>query len=312
MSNILITGGTGSLGQALVKKLLTPKKDVVKYKDVPLIWDSQCNKVIVYSRSEHKQEEMCNALSETHDVSNLRFFLGDIRDRARLDTALRGNAVSSIINAAALKVVPKGEYDPIEFVKTNIYGVQNIIEAAAEHGVYKVMQVSTDKAVAPINLYGATKLTAEKMILAANNMYGYSGPVYGFVRYGNVVGSSGSVVPLFRKQYANRQPFTITDPRMTRFWITLDEASDFVLDSLELLGLDDTRRVSIPDMPATNIVDVARAIGGKKYPINITGTRPGEKIHEIIALEGEGGALKNSEDAPRMSVAKIRKALKRI
>jgi len=174
------------------------------------------------------------------------------------------------------------------------------------------MQVSTDKAVAPINLYGATKLTAEKMILAANNMYGYSGPVYGFVRYGNVVGSSGSVVPLFRKQYANRQPFTITDPRMTRFWITLDEASDFVLDSLELLGLDDTRRVSIPDMPATNIVDVARAIGGKKYPINITGTRPGEKIHEIIALEGEGGALKNSEDAPRMSVAKIRKALKRI
>lgn len=297
--SILITGGTGSLGQALTKRLLT---------------DNLFEKIIIYSRSESKQELMQHALSQHPRKDCLRFFIGDIRDSARLATALRGNDVTTIVNCAALKVVPVGEYNPIEFIKTNINGMQNVIEAAAEFRVSRVLQISTDKAVYPINLYGATKLTSEKMILAANNMYGQLGPRYGFCRYGNVVGSNGSVVPLFIRQYNHDLPFTITDPLMTRFWVTMDEAVELVLIGLQELSHVCGSRVFIPKMKATRVVDVAEAIGGPNYKCSEVGARPGEKMHEAMYTQDEvfPGVARTSDVAELMSVEEIRAALKQL
>lgn len=268
--NILITGGTGSLGQALVAKLL------------PL---PTYQKIIVYSRDEHKQEQLKIKLK---DHPKLRFFIGDIRDKERLMLAL--NNVDQVIHTAALKIVPTAEYNPFEAIKTNVLGTQNLIDSCIYHKdvVRKIIFVSTDKAVSPINLYGATKLCAEKLIIAANNIHGPHGPKFSVVRYGNVANSNGSVIPLFKEQIKNNQQLTITDDRMTRFYITLDEAATFVLQSLERMYGAET---FVPEMPSFKIKDLALTMM-ENYPpekqwCTTVGIRPGEKLHEEIITKEE-------------------------
>ena len=250
---ILITGGSGSFGRHFIKTILK----------------MQPKKVIVLSRDELKQYEMANDFRD----DRLRFFIGDVRDRQRLDRAFTG--VDYVIHAAAMKHIPIAEYNPFECIKTNIMGAQNVIEAAIDAGVEKVVALSTDKAVNPINLYGSTKLCAEKLFTQGN---AYSLTTrFSCVRYGNVVGSRGSVIPLFKKQ-AETGWITITDKRMTRFWITLDEAVELVL-----LALDEMHggEVFVPKIPSMKMVDLAQAIG-PGCEIDIIGIRPGEKLHEIM------------------------------
>lgn len=266
MLNYLIIGGTGSLGNALVKELLGLHRDGNL-------------KICIYSRDEHKQEEMARKFND----ERLRFFIGDIRDKDRLRLAIsqKSGGVTHIINAAALKIVPAMEYNPGECIKTNILGVQNIIDILSEFYYYKIkfMQISTDKAVKPINIYGACKLCAEKITLAANNVQGEYGHAYSVVRYGNVAGSNGSVIPLFKKQLESNQPLTITDERMSRFWITLEDAATFVLDCLYKMNGGE---VFIPKMPSFYVKDLA-----ERFTPNtkIIGIRPGEKLHEDISDE---------------------------
>lgn len=259
---ILITGGTGSFGHEFVKTVL-------QMKDKP-------KKIIVISRDEMKQYEMQKVY---HDPC-MRYFVGDIRDRDRLKMAFRG--VDYVVHAAALKIVPTAEYNPFEAVKTNILGAENIIHEAIANNVEKVIALSTDKAANPINLYGATKLCAEKLFIAANN-YSPEGTRFSVVRYGNVFGSRGSVVPFFKSCRAGGV-VPITDPRMTRFWITLPQGVEFVLQSLaEMKGGE----IFIPKLPSIRIVDLAEALcpGAKR---EIVGMRPGEKIHETLVSEDEG------------------------
>ena len=261
--SILITGGTGSFGQKFVRSVLerySPKR------------------VIVYSRDELKQYEM----KEHKDFQNsaLRFFLGDVRDRERLYLAMRD--VDFVIHAAALKQVPAAEYNPHEFIKTNVDGATNIVEAALRAGVQKVVALSTDKAVNPVNLYGATKLCSDKVFIAANSYAGDAGTTYSVVRYGNVVGSRGSVVPLFAKQ-RGEGTLTITNPEMTRFLITLQKGVDFVLESLEnMVGGE----LFVPKIPACSVSDIANIIAPESK-WNVIGMRPGEKMHEILIPEDE-------------------------
>ena len=261
--SILITGGTGSFGQKFVRSVLerySPKR------------------VIVYSRDELKQYEM----KEHKDFQNsaLRFFLGDVRDRERLYLAMRD--VDFVIHAAALKQVPAAEYNPHEFIKTNVDGATNIVEAALRAGVQKVVALSTDKAVNPVNLYGATKLCSDKVFIAANSYAGDAGTTYSVVRYGNVVGSRGSVVPLFAKQ-RGEGTLTITNPEMTRFLITLQKGVDFVLESLEnMVGGE----LFVPKIPACSVSDIATVIAPESK-WNVIGMRPGEKMHEILIPEDE-------------------------
>lgn len=277
--NILITGGTGSFGQALVAQLL---------KGISF------RKICIYSRDEHKQEKMAQKFN--HDAG-LRFFVGDIRDKERLRIALRD--IDIVIHAAALKIVPTAEYNPIEAIKTNIIGAQNLIEVCGEtsnkfpvEGQRKIIALSTDKAVHPINLYGATKLCAEKLFIAANNMYGLAGPRFSVVRYGNVANSNGSVIPKFHKQLRENQPLTVTDDKMTRFWITLDEAVQLVVKSLDMMYGGE---IFVPDMPAFKVIDLAKTMVANYLPmqainkssIEIIGIRPGEKLHEEIITEIE-------------------------
>jgi UDP-N-acetylglucosamine 4,6-dehydratase/5-epimerase len=212
-SSVLITGGTGSFGQAMTKRLLQEK----------------VRRVAILSRDELKQLDMKKELND----DRLRFFLGDIRDSQRLDLALHG--VDFVIHAAALKQVDTGEYNPMEFVKTNVIGSQNIIDACVRNGVKRVVALSTDKASSPINLYGATKLTADKLFSAANNYSHAYGTTFSVVRYGNVMGSRGSVIPYFLNLIKEGRPLPITDKRMTRFWITMNQAVDFVLESFQLM-----------------------------------------------------------------------------
>jgi UDP-N-acetylglucosamine 4,6-dehydratase len=212
-SSVLVTGGTGSFGRALTKRLL--KSDV--------------RRIAIFSRDELKQLEMKKEFKD----ERLRFFLGDIRDASRLDIAL--HKVDYVVHAAALKQVDTGEYNPMEFVKTNVVGSQNVINACIRNGVKRVIALSTDKASSPINLYGATKLTADKLFSAANNYSHAYGTTFSIVRYGNVMGSRGSVIPYFKKLAADEKPFPITDERMTRFWITLDQAVEFVLESFVII-----------------------------------------------------------------------------
>ncbi len=254
---IFITGGTGSFGSAMTKTLLK------KYRP---------KKIIIFSRDELKQYEMKNAIPSKF-LKIMRFFVGDIRDLARLKTAMRN--VDYVIHAAALKHVPIAEYNPVEFVKTNILGSQNVIDAAIETSVSKVVALSTDKAAAPINLYGATKLTADKLFVAANNVSGDKKINFSVVRYGNVMNSRGSVLPLFLSQ-SNKKFFTITDKEMTRFTITLEQGVDLVLKTLKfMIGGE----ILVPKIPSFKIVDLAKSIDRNKK-ILITGIRPGEKIHE--------------------------------
>ena len=255
-SRLLITGGTGTFGKALVKHLL-------KY--------SKVKTIIIYSRDELKQHDMKNELQ--HD-ERLRFFLGDIRDYARLCTALHN--VDYVVHAAALKQVDTGEYNPMEFVKTNVLGSQNVIDACISAKVKKVVALSTDKASSPINLYGATKLTSDKLFTAANNYSFAFGTTFSVVRYGNVMGSRGSVIPFFKDLARSGKPLPITDKRMTRFWITLDQAINFVLESFDLMSGGE---LYVPRIPSMKIIDLAEAIAPGSSLTEI-GIRPGEKLHE--------------------------------
>ncbi|WP_163555374.1 UDP-N-acetylglucosamine 4,6-dehydratase (inverting) [Helicobacter suis] len=255
---ILITGGTGSFGKQCTQVLLEQHKP---------------KKVIIYSRDELKQYEM----AKTYNDSRMRFFIGDVRDKDRLKSALQG--VDVCIHAAALKQVPTAEYNPLECIKTNILGASALIEGCLSAQVEQVIALSTDKASNPINLYGATKLCSDKLFTSANNMKGSARTKFSVVRYGNVVGSRGSVVPFFRelvKLGATQIP--ITDTRMTRFWITLKKGVAFVLKSLERMHGGE---IFVPKIPSMNIVDLAKALA-PRIPIQIVGVRPGEKLHEVM------------------------------
>jgi UDP-N-acetylglucosamine 4,6-dehydratase/5-epimerase len=259
---VLVTGGTGSFGKKFIKILLEEK---------------QPKKVIIFSRDELKQHEMQVG---GYNQANLRYFIGDIRDRERLLRALHG--VDIVVHAAALKQVPACEYNPMEAIKTNIMGTANVVEAALDAGVKKVLMVSTDKAVSPANLYGATKLAAEKLTIQSNAYAGGSATRFSCVRYGNVVGSRGSIVPLFLKQRAGGK-ITVTDDRMTRFWLSLDQGVRFVIACIEQM---EGGEVFIPKIPSTKVVDLAKAIA-PNAEIDIIGIRPGEKLHEMLISEDE-------------------------
>ncbi|EES89054.1 UDP-N-acetylglucosamine 4,6-dehydratase (inverting) [Helicobacter canadensis] len=256
--NILITGGTGSFGKQYTKTLLE------RYKP---------QKIVIFSRDELKQYEM----AQVYNDSCMRYFLGDVRDEARLKEATNG--IDFIIHAAALKQVPAAEYNPTECIKTNIYGAQNVISAALANGVEKVIALSTDKAANPINLYGATKLASDKLFVAANNMTGSRKTRFSVVRYGNVIGSRGSVVPFFQKLIAQgAKELPITDTEMTRFMITLQQGVDFVLKNFERMKGGET---FVPKIPSMKITEVAKALA-PNLPHKIIGIRPGEKIHETM------------------------------
>ncbi|WP_347883460.1 UDP-N-acetylglucosamine 4,6-dehydratase (inverting) [Pseudomonas aestiva] len=256
--SIFISGGTGSFGRAFVKRLLS---------------DYQPKRVVVFSRDELKQYEM----SQEFDAPCMRYFLGDVRDEQRLQQAMRG--IDLVVHAAALKQVPAAEYNPTECIRTNVNGAENIIAAALQNGVKKVIALSTDKAASPINLYGATKLLSDKLFVAANNIAGSRDTSFAVVRYGNVVGSRGSVLPLFRKLIAKgAEDLPITDARMTRFWITLDEGVDFVMRSFERMQGGE---LFVPKIPSARIVDLATALA-PDLPQRQVGIRPGEKLHEMM------------------------------
>ena len=262
---ILVTGGTGSFGRRFVDTVLR---------------QFQPRKLIVYSRDELKQSEMQLDLRERFDaesVGRMRFFLGDVRDRARLTLALRG--VDIVIHAAALKQVPAAEYNPSECIATNVMGAENVVWASLTNRVRQVIALSTDKACNPINLYGATKLASDKTFVAANNLSGDIGTRFSVVRYGNVVGSRGSVVPFFQRLIAGgARTLPVTDPRMTRFWITLPEGVDFVLSTLSMMRGGEVFVPKIPSMKITDLVD-AMCPGAD---VNVVGIRPGEKLHEMM------------------------------
>ncbi len=260
--SILLTGGTGSFGKHFCKTMI----------------DKYHPKVIrVYSRDELKQHEMRQVFGEEY----IRYFIGDVRDSDRLKRAMEG--VDMVVHAAALKQVPACEYNPLEAIKTNIHGAQNVIDAAIDVGVKKVIALSTDKAVNPVNLYGATKLCAEKIFIQGNSYSGPRGTRFSCVRYGNVIGSRGSVIPLFEEQKKSGK-ITVTDDRMTRFWLTLDQAVELVIDSFcHMQGGE----IFIPKIPTMRITDLAKAIA-PDCEIDVIGIRPGEKLHEVLITGEEG------------------------
>ena len=262
---VLVTGGTGSFGRRFI--------DTVLSRAAP-------RKLIVFSRDELKQHEMqvdMAARFTPEQMGRMRFFLGDVRDRQRLTLALRG--VDIVVHAAALKQVPAAEYNPSEFIQTNVLGAENIVWAALANRVGKVIALSTDKACNPANLYGATKLASDKTFVAANNLSGDIGARFAVVRYGNVVGSRGSVAPLFQRLIAEGvRELPITDPRMTRFWITLNQGVDFVLSSLSLMRGGE---IFVPKIPSMKMTDLAEAMA-PGLPIRVIGIRPGEKLHEMM------------------------------
>ncbi len=268
MKSILITGGSGSFGNAFVERLL----------------DTDWERIVIYSRDEHKQERMAQKFGHSR---KLRFFIGDVRDQQRLELALHG--INTVVHAAAMKIVPIAEYNPTECIATNITGAENVIRASIRCGVRKVLALSTDKAVNPVNLYGATKLAAEKVFVAANSLSAGS-CAFSVMRYGNVVGSNGSVVPVFSRLLSAGRALTVTDKRMTRFWITMDQAIDFSLQCLdEMKG----REIFIPKIPSVRINDLALVMARAKPPegsiaIFYTGIRPGEKLHESLISTDEG------------------------
>jgi UDP-N-acetylglucosamine 4,6-dehydratase len=256
--SILITGGTGSFGKRYVRTILE------RYSP---------RKLIVFSRDELKQYEM----EQEFHADCMRYFIGDVRDRDRLVQAMNG--VDMVIHAAALKQVPAAEYNPMECIKTNIHGAENVIHAALATEVDKVIALSTDKAANPINLYGATKLVSDKLFVAANNVAGGHRTRFSAVRYGNVVGSRGSVVPLFRKQIeSGSDHLPITDASMTRFWITLEQGVNFVLKNFERMHGGE---IFVPKIPSVRVVDLARALA-PHLPHKVIGIRPGEKLHEVM------------------------------
>lgn len=271
-ASILITGGTGSFGKAFLDQVLTTHNPA---------------RVVIFSRDELKQYEMRQTWG---DDPRVRFFLGDIRDRDRLNMALRG--VDYVVHAAALKQVDTAEYNPMEYVKTNILGSENVIQASLDAGVKKVVALSTDKASSPVNLYGATKLTADKLFISSNHYAVDGGTRFSVVRYGNVMGSRGSVIPFFRNLAATGQPLPITDARMTRFWITLPQAVDFVIDSFADMSGGE---LYVPRIPSMKVVDLAEAIAPGAPLVDI-GIRPGEKLHEeMISTEDARRTVKRAD-----------------
>jgi len=270
---VLITGGTGSFGKTLAEILLT------KYEP---------QRVIVFSRDELKQFEMQNDERFCSDP-RIRYFLGDVRDRDRLARAFDG--VDVVVHAAALKQVPAAEYNPFEAVKTNVIGAQNIVDAAIDKGVRHVVALSTDKAANPVNLYGATKLCSDKIFIAGKAYAGARNTAFSVVRYGNVVGSRGSVVPLFlERRHASTLP--ITDPRMTRFWITLEQGAEFVINCLQhAVGGE----LFVPKIPSMRVVDLAKVIN-PSAAIETIGIRPGEKLHEVMVTEDDARHAVELED----------------
>lgn len=256
--SILITGGTGSFGKRYTRTLLA------RYKP---------KKIIIFSRDELKQFEM----QQEFNQSCMRYFIGDVRDKERLLQAMNG--VDYVIHAAAMKQVPAAEYNPTECIKTNINGAENLIHAAISNNIKKVIALSTDKAANPVNLYGATKLCSDKLFIAANNMVGISAPRFSVVRYGNVIGSRGSVIPLFEKLLIEgSKTLPITDPNMTRFWITLEQSANFVIKSFERMQGGE---IFVPKIPSIKMTDLARAINATAEQ-EIIGIRPGEKLHESM------------------------------
>ena len=260
-ASILVTGGSGSFGKAFVNRVL---------RESP-------RRIVIYSRGEHLQEQMEREFSH----ESLRFFIGDVRDQARLEMAMRD--IDVVIHAAAMKVVPKCEVDPIECIRTNVMGAENVVRAAIQKKIQKVVALSTDKACSPCNLYGATKLAAEKLFMAAHHLGGSGGPMFSVVRYGNIMGSRGSVAPLFQRLAAEGKPIPITHPRMTRFVYTLEQAVELVLETLTfMMGTE----IVVPKIPSMLITDLAAAIA-PDAPQEIVGIRPGEKIHETLLTEDE-------------------------
>lgn len=259
---ILVTGGTGSFGKKCIETLLKEYKP---------------KKIIVFSRDELKQAEM---MQSGYNHPTLRYFVGDVRDKERLVRAMNG--VSVVIHAAALKQVPSCEYNPMEAIMTNVIGTRNVIEAALDAKVSRVLALSTDKAVNPVNLYGATKLCAEKLVVQSNAYSGDNGSRFACVRYGNVVGSRGSVIPVFMNQKKTGQ-ITVTDERMTRFWLTLEQGVKFVLNCIERMQGGE---VFVPKIPSMRITDLVKAVA-PECRVNIIGIRPGEKLHEILLSEDE-------------------------
>ena len=262
-SSILVTGGTGSFGKRFIQRVLE------KYKP---------RRLIVYSRDEYKQFVM----QQTYNAPCMRYFIGDVRDRLRLEMAMRD--VDYVVHAAAIKQVPTAEYNPMECINTNVNGADNVVQSCIRTGVKQIIALSTDKAASPINLYGASKLASDKIFIAGNNLSGAGGPRFSVVRYGNVVGSRGSVVPFFDnmiKKGAKSLP--ITDNRMTRFWITLDQGVDFVLTSFDIMQGGE---IFVPKIPSMKVVDLAECMapGIKQEEIGI---RPGEKLHEAMITEDD-------------------------
>jgi UDP-N-acetylglucosamine 4,6-dehydratase len=268
---VLITGGTGSFGKKLVEILLR---------------EYHPKRLVVFSRDELKQHDMRNS---GLDHPSLRYFIGDVRDSARLERALGG--ITIVVHAAALKQVPACEYNPFEAIQTNIIGGRNVIDAAIDQGVRRILALSTDKAVNPVNLYGATKLCAEKMFVQANSYAGAQDSRFSCARYGNVVGSRGSVIPVFLEQ-RRRGRITLTDPRMTRFWLTLEQGVRFVLSCVEQMHGGE---IFVPKIPSMRLIDLAETIA-PGCEIEIIGIRPGEKIHEVLVSEDEARNTLDVED----------------
>ena len=275
----MVTGGTGSFGRAFIRHLLSGSNPP--------------RRLVVFSRDEQKQDTMARELRAQFSADlfdRMRFFIGDVRDVSRLELAMRD--VQVLIHAAALKIVPIAEYNPFECILTNVHGAENVVKAALRTGVEKVIALSTDKAANPINLYGASKLAADKIMVAANNLSGSKGVSFAVVRYGNVIGSRGSVVPLFEDMLKRGViSLPITDPRMTRFWITLEQGVCFVLSSLALMHGGE---IFVPKIPSMNIADLARAMSD--LPHDIVGIRPGEKLHEVMITEDDARMTMELDD----------------
>ena len=274
-ASILVTGGTGSFGNAFMRTVLDRFR---------------LARLVIFSRDEQKQYEMQMRLDS--DVGDcVRFFIGDVRDRDRLEMAMRG--IDTVIHAAALKHVPTAEYNPFECINTNVLGAENVVQAAIRAGVNKVIGLSTDKAANPVNLYGASKLAADKIFVAANHLSGAGGTRFSVVRYGNVMGSRGSVVPLFQRLIAEgATSLPITDPRMTRFWITLGQGVNFVLSSLTLMHGGE---IFVPKIPSMTMVGLANALApGMAH--EMVGIRPGEKLHEVMVPADDARATVELDD----------------
>jgi len=265
--SVLVTGGTGSFGRKFIRMLLD---------------EGSADRVVIFSRDELKQYEMDREFQSHPEYARLRFFIGDVRDVDRLTLALRG--IDIVIHAAALKHVPIAEYNPFECIRTNVIGAENVVTACLRSNVQKVIALSTDKAASPLNLYGASKLASDKIFVAGNNLAGKDGPRFSVVRYGNVIGSRGSVVPLFQQMIRDgAADLPITDARMTRFWITLAQGVSFVVSSLRIM---DGGEIFIPKIPSMRMTGLAEALA-PSLPQRIIGIRPGEKLHEVMVTSDD-------------------------